>query len=82
MDQFQIKFWKSRQAEWEPYTFQYAPLKIEQGKLTDPLYFDFISYVQFQTVAREIPAGVSFVVPSRPFFPFAPALPHTATGLL
>lgn len=44
-----------RQAEWEPYTFQYAPLTIEQGKLTDPLYFDFISYVQFQTVARALP---------------------------
>jgi hypothetical protein len=51
MDQFQIKFWKSRQAEWEPYTYQYAPLKIEQGRLTDPLYFDFISYIQFQSVA-------------------------------
>ena len=59
MDQFQIRFWKSRQAEWEPYTFQYAPLRIEQGKLTDPLYFDFISYVQFQTAAREIPNSVS-----------------------
>ena len=60
MDQFQVKFWKSRQAEWEPYTFQYAPLVIEQGKLEDPLYFDFISYVQFEVVAREMPksAGV------------------------
>ena len=55
MDQFQIKFWKARQAEWEPYKFQYAPLVIEQGKLSDPLYFDFISYVQCQVVAREIP---------------------------
>ena len=60
MDQFQVKFWKSRQAEWEPYKFQYAPLVIEQGKLEDPLYFDFISYVQFEVVAREMPksAGV------------------------
>ena len=60
MDQFQVKFWKSRQAEWEPYTFQYAPLVIEQGNLEDPLYFDFISYVQFEVVAREMPksAGV------------------------
>ena len=55
MDQFQIKFWKARQAEWEPYKFQYAPLVIEQGKLADPLYFDFISYVQCQVIAREIP---------------------------
>ena len=31
------------------------PLVIEQGKLADPLYFDFISYVQCQVIAREIP---------------------------
>ena len=59
MDQFQVKFWKSRQAEWEPYKFQYAPLVIEQGKLEDPLYFDFISYVQFNVVAREMPNSAS-----------------------
>ena len=59
MDQFQVKFWKARQAEWEPYKFQYAPLVIEQGKLEDPLYFDFISYVQFEVVAREMPNSAS-----------------------
>ena len=32
MDQFQIKFWKSRQAEWEPYKNQYYPLTIEQAR--------------------------------------------------
>jgi hypothetical protein len=30
-------------------------LTIEQGKLADPLYFDFISYVQFNVIARELP---------------------------
>jgi hypothetical protein len=25
----------------------------------DPLYFDFISYIQFQTVAREMPGSSS-----------------------
>ena len=55
MDQFQIKFWKARQAEWEGYRSLYSPLPIEQGKLEDPLYFDFISYVQFNVIAREIP---------------------------
>jgi hypothetical protein len=59
MDSFQVKFWKARQAEWEPYKFQYAPLVIEQGKLEDPLYFDFISYVQFEVVAREMPNSAS-----------------------
>ena len=59
MDTFQINFWKSRQSEWEPYTQQYSPLKIEQGKLTDPLYFDFISYTQFKVVAKEIPRSQS-----------------------
>ena len=59
MDTFQINFWKSRQSEWEPYTQQYSPLKIEQGKLTDPLYFDFISYTQFKVVAKEIPKSQS-----------------------
>ena len=59
MDTFQINFWKSRQSEWEPYTQQYSPLKIEQGKLTDPLYFDFISYTQFKVVSKEIPRSQS-----------------------
>ena len=59
MDTFQINFWKSRQSEWEPYTTQYSPLKIEQGKLTDPLYFDFISYTQFKVVSKEIPRSQS-----------------------
>ena len=52
MDTFQINFWKSRQSEWEPYTQQYSPLKIEQGKLTDPLYFDFISYTRSRSWPR------------------------------
>ena len=59
IDSFQVKFWKALQAEWEPYKFQYAPLVIEQGKLEDPLYFDFISYVQFEVVAREMPNSAS-----------------------
>lgn len=59
MDQFQIKFWKSRQAEWEPYRSLYSPLTITQGELTDPLYFDFISYVQFNVVGREIPKSTN-----------------------
>lgn len=78
MDLFQIKFWKSRQAEWEPYTYQYSPLKIEQGKLTDPLYFDFISYVQLQTVVSSLKPRPSHFAPLYPSP--SPPLPHTTPG--
>lgn len=31
-NEFQKKFWKLRQAEWEPYTLLYSPLRITQGE--------------------------------------------------
>ena len=40
MDTFQATSWKFRQSEWEPYKYLYEPLKIEQGAIADPLYFD------------------------------------------
>ncbi|MCO5607380.1 hypothetical protein L7F22_061576 [Adiantum nelumboides] len=57
MDKFQMKFWKLRQSEVEPYTLQYRPLKVKYGDLTDPLYFDFISYAQFATISKEMRNG-------------------------
>jgi len=57
MDEFQVKFWKLRQAEYSPYTLQYSPIIIRQGQLTDPLYFDFISYAQYALLAKEMPRG-------------------------
>ncbi|KAL2652578.1 hypothetical protein R1flu_020706 [Riccia fluitans] len=54
MNKFQQKFWKLRQSELEPYTLQYKPLKVKYGDLTDPLYFDFISFSQFATISQEI----------------------------
>lgn len=53
MDAFQKEFFVTRQDEWQPYlararkTLGTAP---EQGELTDPLYFDFISYAQYETI--------------------------------
>lgn len=41
----------------ESYNLQYAPLKPRQGELTDPLYFDFISFSQYATIAREMGKG-------------------------
>jgi len=29
-DQFQIQFWKTRQAEYEPYLLQYSPIRVRQ----------------------------------------------------
>jgi hypothetical protein len=57
MDDFQIKFWKQRQSEYEPYTLQYDPIKIKQGDLTDPNYFDFIAFAQSTTVSQEAAHG-------------------------
>lgn len=56
-DEFQVKFWKLRQNEWEPYKLQYSPLNIRLGDLTDPLYFDFIQYAQYALLSREMPNG-------------------------
>jgi len=57
MDEFQVKFWKLRRNEYDPYTLQYSPIPIRQGELTDPLYFDFISYTQYALLAKEMPRG-------------------------
>lgn len=55
MDTFQATSWKLRRNEWEAYKYLYDPIKIEQGAIGDPLYFDFVSFVQMATIAREIP---------------------------
>jgi len=46
MDAFQRGFFLFRQDAWLPYCGQYAPLRVQQGDLQDPLYFDFISFAQ------------------------------------
>lgn len=48
----QIQFWKNRQSEVEGYAMQYKPLTFRAGDLTDPLYFDFISYSQYATISK------------------------------
>ena len=57
MDQFQREFWLHRRAEWESYRFLYDPLVVEQGKISDPRYFDFISAMQFTTLSSEMKDG-------------------------
>lgn len=50
-----VQFWKLRQAEYESYVTSYYPLKPAQGELSDPLYFDFISFAQYLSISKEIP---------------------------
>lgn len=59
MDKFQATQWRFRASEWEPYKYLYEPLKIDQGAIGDPLYFDFASFVQMATAAREIPKSTA-----------------------
>ena len=42
-DQFQRDFFLIRQAEYEQYVKDLGPGMVQQGYLTDPYYFDFIS---------------------------------------
>ena len=49
MDVFQKRFFSFRQEEWEPYHSSLP--RVTQGELSDPGYFDFISFAQYATIA-------------------------------
>jgi hypothetical protein len=53
-DQFQRDFFLIRQAEYEYYVNELGPGIVQQGDLTDPYYFDFISFAQYAAINREI----------------------------
>ena len=57
MDQFQKDFFFTRQNEWEDYYESFPKLGIVQGDLSDPKYFDFISYAQYLTLDKEMKKG-------------------------
>jgi hypothetical protein len=54
MDQFQRDFFLIRQAEYETYVQQLGAGLVQQGDLTDPYYFDFISFAQYKAMNREM----------------------------
>ena len=56
MDEFQKSFFLYRQDEWNDYK-SFHP-NVLQGDLADPLYFDFISYVQYATIAKKCKEGL------------------------
>ncbi len=57
MDAFQIAFWKRRASEQESYLNLVAPLRVQQGDLTDPLYLDLLVFAQLLTIASLMPQG-------------------------
>jgi hypothetical protein len=59
MDGFQKSFWKRRAAEQEAYLALVSPLRVQQGDLEDPLYFDFVCFAQLVSVGQLMRAGVA-----------------------
>ena len=53
MDQFQKDFFFIRQAEYLPYISSLGAGLVKQGDLSDPYYFDFISFAQYSTIYRD-----------------------------
>ena len=62
MDGFQQKFWLRRAAEQEAYLSLMAPLRVQQGDLEDPLYFDFVAFAQLVTVGQLMRPGAALQV--------------------
>lgn len=61
MDQFQRDFFLIRSSEYETYTNALGNGLVQQGDLTDPYYFDFISFAQYKTINREVTQNPPFV---------------------
>ncbi len=57
MDRFQQVFWKRRAAEQEAYLALLSPLRVQQGDLTDALYFDFLCFVQLLVIGEQMKVG-------------------------
>jgi hypothetical protein len=54
MNQFQRDFFLIRSSEYEPYVASLGPGYVKQGDLSDPSYFDFISFAQYLTISRAL----------------------------
>jgi hypothetical protein len=61
MDQFQRDFFLIRSSEYQDYTKALGDGMVQQGDLTDPYYFDFISFVQYRTINRELTQDPPYV---------------------
>ncbi|GMH79395.1 hypothetical protein TL16_g12037 [Triparma laevis f. inornata] len=54
MNEFQRDFFLLRSTSYKSYTSKLSNTIITQGDLTDPYYFDYISYAQYATINRAI----------------------------
>ena len=54
-DEFQKSFFLFRQSEWEDYKKSFPALM--QGDLTDPLYFDHVSFAQYAVISDKMRRG-------------------------
>ena len=50
-----------RRSEYETYLKEIGAGAVQQGDLTDPNYFDFISFAQYKTINREITQNPPYV---------------------
>ena len=57
MDKFQSIWWNRRGEEQERYTSLIVPLRATQGDVGDPLYFDFLCFVQLLVVGELMKRG-------------------------
>jgi hypothetical protein len=55
MNKYQMKTWKFRQEQSEPYKALMDPVPVPVGNLQSPLYFDFMAFVQYATISDLIP---------------------------
>jgi len=77
MDQFQRDFFLIRVAEYETYKRNLGDGMVQQGDLTDPFYFDFISFAQYKTINREITQDPPFVFEEQQLPPEDSDIPQT-----
>jgi len=61
MDQFQRDFFFIRSSEYLTYVNDLGPGVVKQGELSDPYYFDFISFAQYATIARDTSGDLPLV---------------------
>ena len=77
MDQFQRDFFLIRLGEYQTYTKSLGDGMVQQGDLTDPYYFDFISFAQYKTINREVTQDPPYVFEEQQIPPEGSEIPST-----
>jgi hypothetical protein len=77
MDQFQRDFFLIRLGEYEKYTKDLGAGMVQQGDLTDPYYFDFISFAQYKTINREVTQDPPYIFEEQQIPPEGSEIPST-----